>query len=139
MKRISRDTLHIEIAKLMAKRSKCEKAKVGAIITMNNRIISSGYNGSINPDHVCVCVKGTPCEEAVHAEANAIFAAAREGISLLGSTLYTTYSPCLKCAQAIFQSGIVKVVYLIPYRDTTPLDMLKKKGIETIQYEEDTL
>lgn len=70
----------------------------------------------------------------LHAEANAITHAANEGISLKGTTIYTTTSPCIECSKLIAQSGIIRVVYLKLYRDTRGIDFLKSVGVEVEQY-----
>jgi len=49
-----------------------------------------------------------------HAERNAIFAAARGGLSTLGATLIATFHPCADCARAIVQAGIATLVTLPP-------------------------
>lgn len=45
-----------------------------------------------------------------HAERNAIYAAARKGVSLNGSIAYVTMWPCMECARAIVQAGSIGVV-----------------------------
>ena len=70
----------------------------------------------------------------LHAEANAITHAANEGISLKGTTIYTTTSPCVECSKLIAQSGIIRVVYLKSYRDTRGIDFLKSVGVEVEQH-----
>lgn len=52
-----------------------------------------------------------------HAERNAIFAAAKQGRALAGATLATTFFPCIDCARAIVQSGIVRVLSPPPALD----------------------
>lgn len=134
--RPSFDTLFIQIAVLFSKKSTCERASIGAIITRNNRIISCGYIGS--PTGLTHCVDGGciidpntgGCIRTLHAESNAIAWAAREGISTKNSTLYTTVSPCLSCAKLIISSGIVRVVYLDTYRDPRSFSFLKEAGIK---------
>jgi len=117
--RIERAVLNMSIAFLISKRGTCARAQVGAVITRNNRIISTGYNGALhkNEDYKCGidCDPSQRCTNSVHAELNAIAAAAKEGISLDGAILYCTHQPCLDCAKAIIQSGITKVVYCHPY------------------------
>ena len=49
-----------------------------------------------------------------------------------GATLYVTLSPCKDCSKLIFQSGIVRVVYNIEYKDKTGIDFLKKAGLEIV-------
>lgn len=73
------------------------------------------------------------CEEAVHAEANAVAFAARHGIPLLGSTLYTTLTPCVKCAQLIINAGVTRVVWRTVYRDVAGLDLVVASGISSQQ------
>jgi deoxycytidylate deaminase len=51
----------------------------------------------------------------IHAEMSAICDAARNGLSLAGSSLYTTTFPCHLCAKHIVASGIRRVIYLEPY------------------------
>lgn len=45
-----------------------------------------------------------------HAERNAIFSAAKRGVSLEGSTIFVNWWPCVDCTRAIIQSGIQKIV-----------------------------
>ncbi len=70
---------------------------------------------------------------AVHAEANAIAFAARHGIALLGSTLYTTLTPCVRCAQLVINAGIARVAWRTVYRDVSGLDLVVASGISTQQ------
>jgi dCMP deaminase len=68
----------------------------------------------------------------VHAEANAIMFAAKNGIKTDGCTLYVTMSPCVECGKMIIQSGIKRVVYSESYRITDGIDFLKEHGVEVI-------
>lgn len=52
---------------------------------------------------------------AVHAEMEALLSSARNGISTIGTTLYTTTYPCHNCAKHIVASGIKNVTYIEPY------------------------
>lgn len=52
---------------------------------------------------------------AVHAEMESILSAARNGVSVRNSTLYTTTYPCHNCAKHIVAAGITKVKYVEPY------------------------
>lgn len=128
---ITREEMFLEICKVLSQRSTCQRAHVGCVITLNHRIISTGLNGPLGADMECHsnCKKELPCTHAIHAEANAIYAAAKEGISLHGATLYCTFSPCLKCAEAIIQSGIKTVTYKEEYREPEPLTKLRMAGI----------
>lgn len=116
--RILRTELYLSMAKLMSMRSTCQRGSNGVIITLDNRIIASGYNNPLPGSADCKelgCDLTQKCQHSVHAEANAIYFAARYGIALQGATLYCTSSPCFNCAQAIVQSGIKTVIYKEDY------------------------
>lgn len=137
--RISRDEQMGLHALVTSMRSTCGRKAVGAIIALDGRIISSGYagppSGFSHCDKSCMESAATNgCQRTVHAEQNAIAYAARHGISTNGATLYCTLSPCLNCAKQLINSGIIRVVYLEQYRDTSGIDLLKQVGIpcETI-------
>jgi dCMP deaminase len=139
IERISRDELFMRVAKLFALRATCKRGQVGAIIVRDYRIISSGYNGSINGDTHCTsddCDLSNPCTKAVHSEMNAILYAARVGIDLAGTTIYCTTAPCLNCAKAIIQAGIVEVIYESGYRDLKGIELLEKHCSKVTQYKE---
>lgn len=136
--RISRDQLHLSIAQLISMRGTCRRAQVGAVLTLEGRIVASGYNGPLpnNPDCIeGICDASKGCTRAVHAEANAIAYAARFGIPLKGSILYCTHSPCIKCAELIIQAGITKVIYSDEYRIKDGIDLLKDNNVETCHQE----
>lgn len=125
------DTTLLDTARVLAKRSTCSRALVGAVIALDGRILSTGYNGAPSGVQHCVHVANdvTGCEIAVHAEANAIAFAAKHGTALAGATLYTTLSPCLKCAQLVINAGIVRVVIGKVYRDHSGSALLERLGI----------
>ena len=73
-----------------------------------------------------------------HAEENAIVQAAYHGIMVKGSTLYTTYSPCLLCAKMILNAGIVEVVYHQRYSiDATSMALLAEAGVKVRPVDEE--
>ena len=130
--RISRDQMLMEMAITASKRGTCLRRKIGAVIAVEGRVISIGYVGAPSGFPHCTpetCSPGNPCNNTVHAESNAIAAAARAGIATLSARMYTTVSPCLKCAQLIIASGIIAVDYLEEYRDIEPVEYLRKAGI----------
>jgi dCMP deaminase len=75
-------------------------------------------------------------ETVIHAEQNAVFFAAKNGININGATAYITHAPCLQCAKALVSSGIVRVVYEKWYMDSTGLIFLRECEIELEQYAE---
>lgn len=128
MERISRDDMYLQMCKVMSQRGSCLRARVACLITRDNRILSSGYNGPPPNEAHCSetnCDINSSCKRAIHAEANAIAFAAKEGIPLKNSTLYCLYSPCPTCAQLILQAGIIRIVYQIEYRDKKGLELLE--------------
>lgn len=136
------DDYFMSIAQVVASRSNCVKRKVAALIVKDRRIISTGYNGTPRGTRNCneggcprcnsLAPSGTSLGDCFcsHGEENAITQAAYHGTSLKGSTLYTTFSPCLLCTKMIINAGIVEVVYNHEYpMSGTSLDLLKEAGI----------
>lgn len=93
--------------------SKDPRTKIGAVIVKDDIPISSGYNNF--PRKVLDLSDRYENKElkykfVSHAESNAIFNAARIGISTLGSILYTQGIPCCDCAKGVINAGINKVI-----------------------------
>jgi dCMP deaminase len=145
MSKIGFDELYMELAENLAKKSHCVKAKVGAVISKDTRIISLGYNGPPAGTHNCDeewpetgCPRDRKggCSLALHAEANAILYAAKNQITLEHATLYVTLAPCLPCARIIYTTGIRKVIYKNSYAAYKGIDVeegvefLKRFGVE---------
>jgi dCMP deaminase len=109
------DHYFLDIAELVAVRSKDPSSQVGAIIVRDRNILSTGYNGfprGVNDNILERYERPTKYQWTIHAEENAIFNASRNGISTEGATLYVIpMHPCIDCAKAIAQSGIKEVVY----------------------------
>ncbi len=136
--RPKRETVYMAMAETIAVRGTCLRAKVGAAVTVDDRMVAVGYNGSLPDQPHCndeTCTPDSPCKNSVHAEANLIAFAAKNGLCLKGGTLYITHSPCQKCSELIIQSGITKIYYRNKYRDT-PTQLLISCGIEIEQYED---
>ena len=107
-KRINWDNYFMEIATLVATRATCDRKHVGSVITRDNIILSTGYNGSIRGlvhcDDVGHLIENNHCIRTVHSEANAIAQAARLGIAIDKATIYTTASPCWSCFKLLTNS-----------------------------------
>lgn len=129
-KRPSRDEMLMEMAFVVAKRSTCNRLSVGAVIALDARVISMGYNGPPSGVDHCQHGNGHPCDAAVHAEANAIVFAARHGLPTENTSLYVTHQPCLRCAQLIINSGICLVLYRESYRLDEGIQLLVDAGVE---------
>ena len=95
-------------------------------------IISDGYNGTPTGfENICEDDENYTKWYVLHAEANAILKVASSTQSCKGATLYVTLSPCRDCSKLIHQSGIIRVVYSIEYKDTSGIEFLKKAGVQT--------
>ena len=130
----------MEITEMVATRSTCDRAFVGCtLVNKDNRIVSTGYNGSVagNPhcDEVGHVLRDGHCIATIHAEMNALLYCAKEGISVKGATAYITHFPCLNCTKALIQAGIAKIVYKHDYRiDDFALELFRKNNIEVLKF-----
>jgi len=135
--RVSWDEYFMQIAKQVASRSTCDRKHVGAVIVRDRTILSTGYNGSIRGmphcDDVGHMMENGHCIATVHAEANAIIQAAKNGTAIAGADIYVTASPCWNCFKLIANSGIKKIVYHEFYRDEKILMVAQQAGIELVQ------
>ena len=117
-RRPSWDDYFMAIARCVATRATCDRKHVGAVITVDNTIVSTGYNGAPRGLEDCDTVGHLlkdmggrqSCVRTAHAEANALAQAARTGTSVAGGTLYTTASTCYDCAKLVINAGIARVV-----------------------------
>jgi dCMP deaminase len=111
---ISKDQYFMAIANACAARSKDESTQLGAVVVgPSGKIRSTGYNSfpaGIRDDVPARQERPAKYKWFVHAEANAVFLAAREGTALVGGTLYCRWLPCPNCAMAIIQAGITHLV-----------------------------
>ena len=146
------DKRFMDLCKTVATWSSCyrDNRQIGAVITKNKRIMTTGYNGAPSGLKSCaekgVCLRdelgiksGTKAElcYGVHAEQNAIIQAARMGVSIEGATLYCTHKPCSICAKMIINAGIVRVVFEHDYPDDFTTRLFDEAGIEVYKYTDD--
>jgi dCMP deaminase len=140
------DEYFMSIARVVATRSNCVKRKVAAVITVDRRVISTGYNGT--PRGVTNCNEGgcprcnsfgpggADLGECVcsHAEENAITQSAYHGVSVRGGTLYSTFCPCLMCTKMIINAGIAEVVFSAAYPlGDVSMRLLREAGVKVRQ------
>ncbi len=159
-KQIGQDEYYMGIAEAVERGANCKGSKIGAVLVLDHRVIGTGYNGTpsgftncddggcvrchdrwlekqglidqmSDPSHVagqaldrCICV---------HAEQNAFITAARFGIHVEGSTLYTTLSPCFNCLKEAIQAGVERIVYKdwYPAKYTDPV---KEQYVQLVQH-----
>lgn len=130
------DEMYMEIAEVVAKRSKDPHTKVGAVIVKDNHILGIGYNAeprgfSYNFDWN----SSEKYDYVIHAELNAIANATFFGNSIVGSIIYLTLSPCHECMKLLIQYGIETVYYKEKYKDFELSEkMAKHSKIKLIQY-----
>jgi dCMP deaminase len=133
------DEYFIAMADLAARRSTCPRRQVGAVLVRNDRVIATGYNGAVRgaphcSEVGCLMVDGH-CVRAVHAELNAILQCAVTGTSSAGTRLFTTSFPCVACAKAAVQAGVVAVVYRSAYADPNSAEVLRAGGVRLFRAE----
>lgn len=134
----NKDQFFKDIIWRIADQSECKSRKVGAIITIDDRIIAEGWNSppkKCDPNDCLRCKKpgvyksGEHMDLALcaHAEVNALTTAAYLGIAIKGARMYSTTKPCSSCATLIVHSGIKEVFYISDY-NSIYTDLIFKKG-----------
>ncbi len=130
-KQYNLDCRYIQMARIWAGNSYCQRRKVGALVVKDKMIISDGYNGTpVGFENVCEDENNVSKPYVMHAEANAITKIARSSNSSDGATMYVTASPCIECAKLIIQAGIKRVVYSEKYRLEDGLNLLRRANIQ---------
>lgn len=127
---MSWDRYFIQMSQLVASKSKDRSTKVGCVIVgPDNEVRSTGYNGfprGIDDKIEARHERPVKYQWTEHAERNAIYNAARAGISTGGCRIFLQWFPCVDCARAIIQSGICEVVAL-------PVDLANPRWVESFQ------
>ena len=141
-KRPDFDTYMLKIAAVVAERSTCLRHHMGAVAVRDKHILTTGYNGAPAGLKDCLelgCLRneqGIPSGQrteicrAIHAEQNVIIQAALHGVSLEGSTIYCTHTPCVLCAKMLINARIKRFVSSGEYADKTFTELFKEAGIE---------
>ena len=145
----------MELATLVATRSTCIRRHVGSVLTIDNHIISTGYNGSPsgikhcisakdihvvdskNKHHICFREKyNIPSGEqldrcyGIHSEQNCIIQAARNGTSTIDSVLYCTTKPCITCLKTLINAGVKEIIYKEDYSDPLADQLMSECNIQ---------
>ena len=90
---------------------------MGCIITKDDRVITTGYNGFLKKCPHISKVRNNHEQMTVHAEQNAICDAAQRGVSLKKTKAYVTHFPCINCCKLLISSGVEEIVYLNDYKN----------------------
>lgn len=134
----------MQIASVVATRSTCMRRQVGALLVLNKRILSTGYNGAPSGLSHCLevgCLREqlkVPSGErhelcrGLHAEQNAIIQAAVHGVAIKGSVLYCTHYPCALCAKMLVNAGVRSLVLSENYPDALAKELFTEAGIEIV-------
>lgn len=132
MARISRPQLFMMMARAAAMRSTCFRLNVGAVVVIDNRPVSIGYNGTPAGAPHCGgndCPGKLHCQETIHAEVNALLHIPDHIGIRTDADLYVTHSPCAHCAEQITKpnSPIARVFFEATYRNTDHLADLARE------------
>ncbi len=134
--RASWDEYFMNIAREVSTRSTCDRKFVGAVIVRDKSILATGYNGSVRGlphcDEEGHLMEDGHCVRTVHAEANAIVQAARNGVGIDNASIYVTASPCWGCFRLIANAGIMRIVFGEFYRDQRIFEVSQRLGIELV-------
>lgn len=141
-KRPDIDEYFLKIASVVAERSTCRRHHMGAIAVRDKHILTTGYSGAPAGAKDCLelgCLRdelgiesGTRQEicRAIHAEQNVIIQAGLHGVSLEGSTVYCTHTPCVLCAKMLVNAKIARFVSFGKYNDDRFIEIFKEAGIK---------
>jgi dCMP deaminase len=145
MKKVTRpdiDQYFLKIASVVAERSTCRRHHVGAVAVKNKHILATGYNGAAAGLKDCLelgCLRdelNIPSGErheicrGIHAEQNVIVQASLHGVSLEGSTIYCTHTPCILCAKMLVNAKIARFVSFGKYNDDSFTGLFQEAGIK---------
>ncbi len=124
------------IAEQVSTRSTCDRKNVGAVIVRDKVILSTGYNGSLRGaphcDEVGHDMENGHCVRTMHAEANAVAQAAKNGVNINNSEIFVTASPCLNCFKLIANAGIKTIYYKEFYRDERISRYAEEAGVRLV-------
>ncbi len=135
------DHYFMQIAAVVSTRSSCMRRQVGALLVLDKRILTTGYNGAPGGLSHCRevgCIRKemqVPSGErhelcrGLHAEQNAIIQAAVHGVAIKGSVLYCTHYPCVVCAKMLVNAGVLSLVLKENYPDTLAKKIFTEAGI----------
>ena len=130
MERPSWNEYFKEIVLATAKRSPCERLKVGCLLVYENRIIAQGYNGFLPGCPHDSIVRDNHEQATIHAEQNALCDCAKRGVSSDGCIAYITHYPCLICTRLLLASGISQIKYILDYKNDDLVSyFVKQKGV----------
>ena len=129
------DEYFCKICEVTKTRSPCKRLQVGCILTVDNRIVSMGYNGNLpGCEHESIIIDGHE-QTIVHAEQNAITDCAKRGVSCKNATVYITHFPCIICTRLLISCKVKKIVYIEDYKNNELCTrFLKDANIDIVKF-----
>ena len=132
MTRPTWNSIWMDMARTIAKRSHHPRFQVGAIVVSedNTQVLSIGYNGSYRGGPNEPLSEKPGCSGLIHAEINALLKLDYNNPKK--KKMYVTLSPCPDCARAIVNSNIDTVIYAEQYRNVEGIEILKAAGLNVL-------
>jgi dCMP deaminase len=139
---------YMKVAELTSTLSYAKRLQVGSVIVKGNKILATGYNGMPSGwDNTCETTEIVELDEkfikqlvtkqeVLHAEMNALMKVSQSTESSAEAIMFCTHAPCINCAKAMHQAGIVEVIYKNTYRTEEGLYFLEKCGVKLTKYVE---
>lgn len=147
------DEYFFGIMEAVSQRATCDRGKAGAIIVRDDIVIATGYVGAPSGFDHCDDVghqmkkvihlddnnkESEHCVRTIHAEQNAMYNAAKVGVSVEGATIYVKMTPCRICSMMIIAKKIKKVVCQFKYQlAEESISMLTKANVEIVHKSEE--
>lgn len=135
--RPSFESIYLELAVLLSRRSSCRRLAVGTVITTTDyrRVLAVGYNGNATGfDNDCDRSDAGSCG-CLHSEENACIH--YDSPRSVEKLVFVTHLPCPMCAKRLVNLGsVVRVTYLHEYRSSDGRHSLEAAGIEVVQWNE---
>ena len=145
-KRLEWDRYFLKICRVVAERSTCTRARVGAVVVRDRLILTTGYNGSpAGHPHCtevgCLVVKSLNpegqeeenCIRTIHAEINAIAQAAKNGVTIKGADIYIPPRPCMHGLTVLLTVGNQLICYEKEYKLERVAWLLEPRPVEMVK------
>lgn len=125
---------YMELARTVAKASKCVRKKVGSVIVLGDNVVGTGYNGTPRGTcNNCEDSTGNTHPHTIHSELNAVLNALTSDLE--GGVMYCTLSPCLHCAAVLIQKKFKAVYFEEEYKDSEGVNYLNSNGVVCVKYD----